>query len=104
MIEITLNGSDARDAHIAASKHGISRDSEAMKKLHEAFPDDDEDIEDAPSGVMSFSIDPGAAMDIAEAAQEHASERRSRGHGAPAQKFDRIGKSIESQVVRGVGR
>lgn len=93
---VELSASEARDAHIAASKMGMDRDRPAMEELRRAFDDESEDY---PSGQMRFMAPSVGLCEIAVKAQTHGKERRSKGHNAAQSKYYSVGDKMESQLI-----
>ncbi len=94
---VELSASEARTAHIAASKMGMERDHPAMEELYRAFADEPENY---PSGKMRFRAPSGGLCEIAMKAQTHGKERRGKGHSAAQSKYYSVGDQMESQLVR----
>jgi len=99
---VELEASEARNAHIAASKRGFDRDCEAMCELHRAFPEreDYDSPENHPSGVGRFVGPSDQLSQIAMKAQTHGKERREKGHSAAQKKYYSVGSKMESQLIR----
>lgn len=99
---IELTASEARNAHIAASKRGFDRDCEAMKELHRCFParEDYDDPENHPSGKERFVGPSDQFSKIAMKVQTHGKERREKGHSASQKKYYSVGSKMESQLTR----